>query len=109
MSDFRFLDASSTVESESVHSEASSRVRLLRSAPSTHTTETEFADRTVDEVVEVASQRKQLATRDYMVLLLLTAWVNGLANGVLPSIQSYSCLPYGIDVSYFVIGVLVVY
>ncbi|XP_044309185.1 riboflavin transporter 2-like [Varanus komodoensis] len=25
----------------------------------------------------------------------LLAWVNGLTNGVLPAVQSYSCLPYG--------------
>ncbi|XP_041375067.1 solute carrier family 52, riboflavin transporter, member 3-B-like [Gigantopelta aegis] len=31
----------------------------------------------------------------YVWLLLLTMWINGLTNGVLPSIQSYSVLPYG--------------
>lgn len=30
-----------------------------------------------------------------VVQLLLIGWLNALSNGVLPSIQSYSCLPYG--------------
>uniref|UniRef100_A0A8C8RHF4 Riboflavin transporter n=1 Tax=Pelusios castaneus TaxID=367368 RepID=A0A8C8RHF4_9SAUR len=28
-------------------------------------------------------------------VFLLLAWVNALTNGVLPAVQSYSCLPYG--------------
>uniref|UniRef100_A0A4W3GPQ4 Riboflavin transporter n=1 Tax=Callorhinchus milii TaxID=7868 RepID=A0A4W3GPQ4_CALMI len=28
-------------------------------------------------------------------IFLVLAWVNGLTNAVLPSVQSYSCLPYG--------------
>ena len=31
-----------------------------------------------------------------ILLLLLTVWVNILANGIMPSIQSYSSLPYGL-------------
>ena len=31
----------------------------------------------------------------YFYFLLLTGWMNALTNGVLPSIQSYACLPYG--------------
>ncbi|XP_068118904.1 solute carrier family 52, riboflavin transporter, member 3 [Hyperolius riggenbachi] len=31
----------------------------------------------------------------YAVIYFLTAWVNALTNGVLPSIQTYSCMPYG--------------
>uniref|UniRef100_UPI00398E7829 riboflavin transporter 2 n=1 Tax=Pristiophorus japonicus TaxID=55135 RepID=UPI00398E7829 len=35
-------------------------------------------------------------SRSEMVLIFLVlAWVNALTNAVLPSIQSYSCLPYG--------------
>ncbi|XP_069771187.1 riboflavin transporter 2 [Narcine bancroftii] len=35
-------------------------------------------------------------SRSQMLLIfLLLAWVNGLTNAVLPSVQSYSCLPYG--------------
>lgn len=30
-----------------------------------------------------------------VVQLILIGWLNALSNGVLPSIQSYSCLPYG--------------
>ncbi|GFN77968.1 solute carrier family 52, riboflavin transporter, member 2 [Plakobranchus ocellatus] len=32
----------------------------------------------------------------FILFLVLTAWLNAVSNGVLPSIQSYSCLPYGI-------------
>ncbi|XP_075071408.1 solute carrier family 52, riboflavin transporter, member 3 [Mixophyes fleayi] len=31
----------------------------------------------------------------YALIYLLTGWVNCLTNGVLPSIQTYSCMPYG--------------
>ncbi|CAI9597220.1 unnamed protein product [Staurois parvus] len=31
----------------------------------------------------------------YALIYLLTGWVNALTNGVLPSIQTYSCMPYG--------------
>ncbi|XP_042321203.1 solute carrier family 52, riboflavin transporter, member 3 [Sceloporus undulatus] len=30
----------------------------------------------------------------FIFIYLLVAWVNSLTNGVLPSVQSYSCLPY---------------
>ncbi|ELU14779.1 hypothetical protein CAPTEDRAFT_210005 [Capitella teleta] len=39
--------------------------------------------------------KKQLSTSEYAFLLLLIAWANGLTNGVIPSTQSYTCLPYG--------------
>ncbi|XP_069809058.1 solute carrier family 52, riboflavin transporter, member 3 isoform X2 [Dendropsophus ebraccatus] len=31
----------------------------------------------------------------YALIYSLTGWVNALTNGVLPSIQTYSCMPYG--------------
>lgn len=31
----------------------------------------------------------------YALIYVLTGWVNALTNGVLPSIQTYSCMPYG--------------
>ena len=34
----------------------------------------------------------------YVYFLVLTALINGLMNGVLPSIKTYSCLPYGNEV-----------
>ncbi|XP_075577398.1 solute carrier family 52, riboflavin transporter, member 3 [Pelecanus crispus] len=33
--------------------------------------------------------------KDLTFIYLLIAWVSALTNGVLPSVQSYSCLPYG--------------
>ncbi|XP_074646341.1 solute carrier family 52, riboflavin transporter, member 3-B-like [Tubulanus polymorphus] len=37
-----------------------------------------------------------LTKYQYVYLLVLNSWINALGNGLLPSIQSYSCLPYGI-------------
>lgn len=31
----------------------------------------------------------------FAVVIFLVGWSNALTNGVLPSLQSYSCLPYG--------------
>lgn len=38
---------------------------------------------------------KPLSAFSYGLLLFLCAWANGLSNGVIPSTQSYTCLPYG--------------
>ncbi|XP_019641795.1 PREDICTED: solute carrier family 52, riboflavin transporter, member 3-B-like [Branchiostoma belcheri] len=43
----------------------------------------------------LVAERKGLSRGGYVYLLCVEAWVNALSNGVLPSIQSYSCLPYG--------------
>ena len=37
----------------------------------------------------------RLTRAQFIYLILLTAWINALVNGVLPSTQSFSCLPYG--------------
>lgn len=37
----------------------------------------------------------KMSTCTYFYFLLLTGWMNALTNGILPSIQSYACLPYG--------------
>lgn len=37
----------------------------------------------------------ELTLRTYTFLLFIQAWACALSNGGLPSIQSYSCLPYG--------------
>lgn len=39
----------------------------------------------------------KLSKPSYAYYLLLIAWINAFGNGVLPSIQTYSCLPYGND------------
>ena len=36
-----------------------------------------------------------LSSRELFHVLALTVWINSLANGVLPALQSYTCLPYG--------------
>ncbi|XP_070575489.1 solute carrier family 52, riboflavin transporter, member 3-B-like [Ptychodera flava] len=38
---------------------------------------------------------KRLSISTWAYLLIIVAWLNGLKNGVLPSVQSYSALPYG--------------
>lgn len=41
---------------------------------------------------------KKLSKRDLyrcIAFYILVAWINALNNGIIPSIQSYSCLPYG--------------
>ncbi|XP_043946512.1 solute carrier family 52, riboflavin transporter, member 3 [Protopterus annectens] len=35
------------------------------------------------------------STIQYGLIYFLVAWVNALTNGVLPSVQTYSCMPYG--------------
>ena len=45
------------------------------------------------DVESVAHSKMSACT--YFYFLMLTAWMNALTNGVLPSIQSYACLPYG--------------
>ncbi|ELU14110.1 hypothetical protein CAPTEDRAFT_180718 [Capitella teleta] len=39
--------------------------------------------------------KRHLTNFEFSLLLLLCAWVNGLTSGVIPSTQSYTCLPYG--------------
>ena len=45
---------------------------------------------------EELSKRALITRTKFALFLILTAWLNALSNGVLPSIQTYSCLPYGI-------------
>ena len=40
-------------------------------------------------------KRSTLSPKIFFALLFMQAWVNGLSNGVIPSIQSYATLPYG--------------
>ncbi|XP_078607813.1 solute carrier family 52, riboflavin transporter, member 3-B-like [Branchiostoma floridae x Branchiostoma japonicum] len=50
------------------------------------------SERDIDVLI---TKKKGLSRGGYIYLLCVQAWVNALSNGVLPSIQSYSCLPYG--------------
>lgn len=45
--------------------------------------------------VEIRDTPKRMSARGYLYFLLLIGWVNALTNGVLPSVQSFACLPYG--------------
>ncbi|KAG1678820.1 Solute carrier family 52, riboflavin transporter, member 3-A [Nymphon striatum] len=38
---------------------------------------------------------KEMSKSTYILFLVIQAWICFLSNGVLPSIQTYSCLPYG--------------
>lgn len=44
---------------------------------------------------EIISETVPLSHFTYVSLMLLTAWIGAVGNGIFPSIQSYSCLPYG--------------
>lgn len=44
---------------------------------------------------EAEAQRESLLRPRWVGVLLLMAVLNALMNGVLPSVQSYSCMPYG--------------
>ncbi|XP_067651931.1 riboflavin transporter 2-like [Haliotis asinina] len=48
-----------------------------------------------DMTLEVTRHQTCMTKTTFFSFLFITAWVNGLANGVLPSIQSYSALPFG--------------
>lgn len=91
---FRFLDPAADVQS--LQSAVNSRSHLLQSTPTDFNS---MGGALSSDAVEVTIDRKQLERWEYFMLLLLIAWLNGLSNGVLPSIQSYSCLPYSIEVS----------
>ena len=50
---------------------------------------------------EVTSQARPLLTKSghsmfqLTFIYLMVVWVNGTTNGLLPSVQTYSCMPYG--------------
>lgn len=50
-----------------------------------------------DQAVEPRSSfgKGTYSPHEVVFIFMALAWVNGLTNAVLPSIQSYSCLPYG--------------
>ena len=41
--------------------------------------------------------REVISSKKFILLLVIIGWVNCLTNGVLPSLQTYSTLPYGND------------
>lgn len=93
----RLIEASLTGdENQDQESAGDSTSRLLQVTLSTMVKDA-IQPGYVEEEVEVVVERKQLGKFEYILLLLLTAWVNALSNGVLVSVQSYSCLPYGIQ------------
>ncbi|XP_070575484.1 solute carrier family 52, riboflavin transporter, member 3-B-like [Ptychodera flava] len=49
----------------------------------------------VEVDVMMKQSEKYMSGWDWVFLMSIQAWVNGLSNGVLPSVQSYSALPYG--------------
>lgn len=48
-----------------------------------------------EEVQEKKGCDIKYSTIQYGFIYFLVAWVNALTNGVLPSVQTYSCMPYG--------------
>lgn len=47
------------------------------------------------DVLEDSSPIKELSKSNYYLLMIIMAVVCFMSNGVFPSVQSYSCLPYG--------------
>lgn len=47
---------------------------------------------------ELVSTNTKESLQDISFLLFVTAVINGLSNGALPALTSYSCLPYGFDI-----------
>nr|CAB3266298.1 solute carrier family 52, riboflavin transporter, member 3-B [Phallusia mammillata] len=43
----------------------------------------------------VLNEQKKLSPTDYVYLLSIIFCINGLSNGILPSVSSYTALPYG--------------
>ncbi|XP_064598813.1 solute carrier family 52, riboflavin transporter, member 3-B-like [Liolophura sinensis] len=50
----------------------------------------------MDDPLGCPIQDIQLSRCMYFYYLLLTGWMNGMTNAVLPSLQTYSCIPYGL-------------
>jgi riboflavin transporter 2 len=49
--------------------------------------------------------KKSLCIKNNIIYLIVLVWINALLNGVLLSVQSYACLPYGKEFyHYFVTG-----
>lgn len=55
----------------------------------------EVLTKCVNQVEEASPAAPSFWTPRNVYLLLLLAVSNALTNGVLPSVQSFSCLPYG--------------
>ncbi|XP_036434642.1 solute carrier family 52, riboflavin transporter, member 3-A [Colossoma macropomum] len=58
--------------------------------PKTKTQEDDLKDQSRPLVVKPFYSRCELA-----FIYLMVVWVNGATNGLLPSVQTYSCMPYG--------------
>lgn len=52
-------------------------------------------DKSVDLNDQLAAPSFPLPSTHFVWYLTLIFWINALTNGILPSTQSYSCLPYG--------------
>uniref|UniRef100_A0A803JIJ2 Riboflavin transporter n=1 Tax=Xenopus tropicalis TaxID=8364 RepID=A0A803JIJ2_XENTR len=50
---------------------------------------------TMDNPLRTECNTQEISYGQYALIYFLTAWVNALTNGVLPSVQTYSCMPYG--------------
>ncbi|KAK7505374.1 hypothetical protein BaRGS_00003536 [Batillaria attramentaria] len=91
------------MSSASTDQDISSRSRLLLTTVIDGNTVDDDQSSCTPNQVTVTVDEKRLSRWEYVALLVLTAWVNALGNGVLPSIQSFSCLPYGIEAYHFAV------
>ena len=51
------------------------------------------SDKTITGAITPSSVK--MSRYEYAYFLVLTGWMNTLSNGILPSVQSFACLPYG--------------
>ncbi|XP_064598988.1 LOW QUALITY PROTEIN: solute carrier family 52, riboflavin transporter, member 3-B-like [Liolophura sinensis] len=87
-------DNKTTDESGNLTESGSSSSRLLEGEQSKYSS---VVDKSSADVSSSAVKISRPSYPSYVYLLVLTVWINALTNGVLPSIQSYSCLPYGTE------------
>ena len=72
---------------------ASSRDKFINSADLN--TEESQNNQSRGEAEESHNTQRKMSIRLFLLYLILIGWVNALTNGVLPSVQSFACLPYG--------------
>uniref|UniRef100_H3AXC1 Riboflavin transporter n=1 Tax=Latimeria chalumnae TaxID=7897 RepID=H3AXC1_LATCH len=48
-----------------------------------------------DPAADLSAPKAKYSLLQFLFIYLTVAWVNALTNGVLPSVQTYSCMPYG--------------
>lgn len=77
------------LQDEPVDNDAKSRIKFRYFEADSSSDDSENAD--------LKNKTTKMSKQKYALFLIVTAYLNALSNGILPSIQTYSCLPYGIQ------------